>query len=57
MKFPFLKKYVFVAFLLVLSITGCISFTQKDYDLQENAYKKEREAREQQQKDQFGWRW
>gem|GEM_PF-1926950 len=54
------KKFTGVFFLVVLAMTvtsGCMSFTQKDYDLQEKAYQKERQQKDAGQKDAIGWRW
>ena len=36
------SKELFLVFYSVLLLSGCIRFTEKDYDLQEKAYQKQR---------------
>ena len=50
------RKNIFMLFAVVY-LAGCISFSQKDYDLQEKAYQKERQQQEAKQEDAVGWRW
>ena len=51
------KNAVFLLIIFVLTLTGCMRFTQKDYDLQEKAYQKERQQEEMKNKDRFQWPW
>jgi len=41
----------------VLTCTGCMRFTERDYELQEQAYQREREQKERQQQDRWGFEW
>lgn len=41
----------------VFLLQGCMSFTQRDYDLQNEAYKKEQQQKEEQRKDALQWHW
>ena len=43
--------------LIFLWITGCMRFTQHDYDLQEKAYQKERQQQEESNKERLQMRW
>ncbi len=44
-------------FFCTVFISGCMRFTERDYDLQEQAYQKERQAQEMRDKERFQYRW
>ena len=37
----FVCIFVFVGYSFILSLAGCVRFTEKDYELQEKAYQKQ----------------
>lgn len=48
-----------VLFLVILAYThaGCMRFTERDYELQKNAYEKQRQQEEAQKENQLNIRW
>jgi len=37
----FRKSFVLAGYFMLLSLSGCVRFTEKDYELQEKAYQKQ----------------
>jgi len=50
------KGLLFLLGVIILT-AGCVRFTQRDYELQEQAYQKERQAKELRDKETIQWRW
>ena len=50
-------KITFVLFVLVLLSNGCMRFTQRDYDLQKQAYEKERQMEAERDKERLQLKW
>ncbi|HOD11666.1 MAG TPA: hypothetical protein PLO93_07580 [Candidatus Omnitrophota bacterium] len=48
------KAHIFI--LVTAFLAGC-AFTQRDYDLQEKKYERERKIQEQQSQGSMGWKW
>ena len=57
MKSIFGKKFVMFLVFLTFVLNGCMRFTQRDYDLQEKAYQKERQQQEERDRDRLQLRW
>lgn len=52
------RRYFFIFILMFISFaSGCMTFTQRDYELQEKAYQRDREDKAVQDKERLGWRW
>lgn len=51
------KEFILFSALLALMASGCMRFSQHDYDLQQNAYQKERQQQEQKDRDMLQMRW
>ena len=51
------KISVLLLIAFFFTVSGCIQFTQHDYELQEKAYQKEQKEKEGQAKDNFQYRW
>lgn len=54
-----MRAFISRILLLIFCVTlwGCMTFTEKDYELQEAKYEKERKAQEQQEKDTLHVKW
>lgn len=54
-----MRKFISQILLLIFCVTllGCMTFTEKDYELQEAKYEKERKAQEQQAEDTLHIKW
>ncbi len=54
-----MKRFIFVAgslFYLAM-LSGCMTFTQEEYDLQEKKYERDRKVEEQKAKDSIYLKW
>ena len=49
------RKWLIFCFIVILS--GCVRFTERDYELQEQAYQKEREQKQQASEGTFRVQW
>lgn len=47
----------FVILLIAFCLNGCVQFTQRDYELQEKAYKKEQEQRDAEKENTVQLKW
>jgi len=53
-----MRRIYFVLFLYVMALTsGCVRWTDRDYELQEKAYEKERQEREAARQNHGGFGW
>ncbi len=51
------RHLVGVSLVVMIFVTGCVSWTERDYELQEKAYEKERQQKKQEQQSHGVVRW